>query len=961
MNVLYLTGHVGDADLVVHELGTIAPHIHVQIFPLTGQALELVALPGRFDAVLLDPQARGDESESLIARIREQEQAPAVVVMTGPADEVPPLKMLEAGADDYIVKRPHFFTSLPSLLQDAIERRRAASLRLARPLKVLFAGDAESARLILSPASNIELEAATIGSDGSIQLASTESGELPYDAAILDSSGFGAHILEMLKELQAVAPHIPAILLIDAGLGTLAAQGLKLGADGCVGKGDDCVHCLVTTLENAIRRKELGREKAVLAAQAAAAGIAEAKRARREEEAIARQKGWEAERGKYEADIMRLRDEVGAAAANLTQAEERYRAEKAEWQASREEMERQRLALEEALRTAEVERRQLEELDRRERGEAERTNRELEQQRREDVSRRESLEENVRDLLGRQAEMDEQYRAARAEWDGSRLQLERQHAEALGRLAETENARASLEEAFRALEASCARLEEKHQAERDEWEASWREVERQRQEQQERIGALEADLAAAEGRAVLLQTQLESEQADAGAAREQLSRRLELIEEEMHGLQARHGEVMAQIQVERANWEAAQQELTRLRDAAEAQRAALEADQRALQAQLAELEEQRTTEKLAWDKERRDLQRQPGELAARNELFEKALAGTESDLAQLTEEQRLERQRREKLHEELRQQRAARVALEGTLRASENRKAVLVDAQRIEQAERRAMNEELGRQRVSRQTLEDALRAEEERLAQLSEAHRAAQAELDALREELEMQRAVRLALEEALRAAEARQRAELFTDLAAEALQVFTRLVGPVRDCGRLLMESLGADDPRRARAARLMEVAGHADRLARRMLSLEARREPLDLNLAVREMEESLRSLAGEKVELITILAPSLPRIFIDRPQAEELLSSLVTCARDSLPAGGTVVVESAQTAPDTTLLTRPPVLLAVTASGNGVLPPERISPLEALVAQCGGQLNITGDADLGATIEVSLPAET
>ena len=108
------------------------------------------------------------------------------------------------------------------------------------------------------------------------------------------------------------------------------------------------------------------------------------------------------------------------------------------------------------------------------------------------------------------------------------------------------------------------------------------------------------------------------------------------------------------------------------------------------------------------------------------------------------------------------------------------------------------------------------------------------------------------------------------------------------MNDCGELLIQGLDADDPRRLRAARLVEIAGHAGKLANRLLALSARKETVDLNLAVTQMTEPLRRLAGENVELITVLFPRLPLVLAGQSAAEQLLHALVMHARDSLPWG-------------------------------------------------------------------------
>jgi hypothetical protein len=337
------------------------------------------------------------------------------------------------------------------------------------------------------------------------------------------------------------------------------------------------------------------------------------------------------------------------------------------------------------------------------------------------------------------------------------------------------------------------------------------------------------------------------------------------------------------------------------------------------------------------------------------------LAASEAHKTRLLEKHRLEQTNWERLREELEHQRAARVALEETLRASEARQTEILEGQRTERAEFHAMREELERQRTVRLTTEEELRASEARLTQLAEDHQREQAESEALRQELQRQRAARLALEGALRAAESRQRPEPFTGIASAAMQALSELVTRMNDCGELLMQGLDADDPRRMRAVRLVEIAGHAGKLANRLLALGARKETADLNLAVTQMTEPLRLLAGDDVELITVLFPRLPDVLAAQPCAEQLIHALVTHARDSLPLGGIITIETLLSSQAGDPGAAPAVLLAVSASGTNVEAPASTAALEPFAAACGGTLRVLGDAVTSKTIEVSLPAES
>jgi DNA-binding response OmpR family regulator len=114
MNVLYVTGQLWDADFLEHELHKIAPNIHLDVAPRLEDALARISVAGRYDVLLLDSALPTDESQSLIAQVREQGLPITVVALVPATGEDPPLAMLEAGADDYLVKRPNFTKSLPA-------------------------------------------------------------------------------------------------------------------------------------------------------------------------------------------------------------------------------------------------------------------------------------------------------------------------------------------------------------------------------------------------------------------------------------------------------------------------------------------------------------------------------------------------------------------------------------------------------------------------------------------------------------------------------------------------------------------------------------------------------------------------------------------------------------------------------------------------------------------------------
>jgi signal transduction histidine kinase/ActR/RegA family two-component response regulator len=113
------------------------------------------------------------------------------------------------------------------------------------------------------------------------------------------------------------------------------------------------------------------------------------------------------------------------------------------------------------------------------------------------------------------------------------------------------------------------------------------------------------------------------------------------------------------------------------------------------------------------------------------------------------------------------------------------------------------------------------------------------------------------------------------------------------------LLGQSLTPQDPRRADVDQIIRAAQRSAELTRQLLAF-ARREliqprALDLNAVVRMAEAILRPVLGENVALVLRLAPSCGVIFADPGRVEQILINLVLNARDAMPQGGRVTVET------------------------------------------------------------------
>jgi PAS domain S-box-containing protein len=181
---------------------------------------------------------------------------------------------------------------------------------------------------------------------------------------------------------------------------------------------------------------------------------------------------------------------------------------------------------------------------------------------------------------------------------------------------------------------------------------------------------------------------------------------------------------------------------------------------------------------------------------------------------------------------------------------------------------------------------------------------------------------------------------------------------------------------------------IASRAARLTHQLLIFSRREvvrpEVLDLNTIVGEMEKLLRRTIGENVDLRVRLASDLPRVRADRGQLEQVLMNLAVNARDAMPMGGRLTVQTDvfDMDPDTghghTLTPGRYARLSVSDTGTGMSRDVQrrafepffttkakgegsglgLATVYGIVTQAGGDVVIYSEEDLGTTIRVTLP---
>jgi nitrogen-specific signal transduction histidine kinase/CheY-like chemotaxis protein len=232
-------------------------------------------------------------------------------------------------------------------------------------------------------------------------------------------------------------------------------------------------------------------------------------------------------------------------------------------------------------------------------------------------------------------------------------------------------------------------------------------------------------------------------------------------------------------------------------------------------------------------------------------------------------------------------------------------------------------------------------------------------------------------------------QKLESVGRLAGGIAHDFNNMLTAINGYSDLTLRKLSGEDPLRKNIEEIKKAGERSASLTQQLLAFSRRQmlkpKVLDINHEVTEISTLLKRLIGEDIQLLTNLAPGLGRVEADPGQLTQVILNLAVNARDSMPHGGEVILETRNVflteqddVPRTVSNRDDYVMIAVTDRGEGMSDDIQehifepffttkelgkgtgmgLATVYGIIKQSGGQISVQSKLGSGTTFRIYLP---
>jgi PAS domain S-box-containing protein len=232
-------------------------------------------------------------------------------------------------------------------------------------------------------------------------------------------------------------------------------------------------------------------------------------------------------------------------------------------------------------------------------------------------------------------------------------------------------------------------------------------------------------------------------------------------------------------------------------------------------------------------------------------------------------------------------------------------------------------------------------------------------------------------------------QKMEAIGNLAGGIAHDFNNLLAAIMGYAEIIMMDFPANQPYHPYLQEIVKVANRGASLTRQLLAFSRKQimQPrvFNINEVVAEMDAMLRRLIGEDIDLVTVLSPELEAVQADPAQIEQVIMNLAVNARDAMPTGGKLTIETNNVYLDEAyaqahhaVVPGLYVMLALSDSGSGMDAETKgrifepffttkelgkgtglgLATVYGIVKQSGGNIWIYSEPGQGTTFKIYLP---